>query len=113
MGDQEKQKKRRFRHWTYLNAAGKKLYGDIFPEGMVPVLSMIPGTAVIGDQEEKIYLVCHEELSEVQTEKLVKLLAETFKAAEADVKNELLKNRIPLRAKYTDGAASNALPMFI
>jgi len=80
---------------------------------MVPVVSMIPGTAVIGGQEEKIYLVCHEELSGNQTEKLVKSLAGAFRAPEAAVKAELLKNRIPLRAKYTDGVASNALALFV
>lgn len=113
MSDQEKPQKRRFLHWVFLNVEGKKLYGDIFPDGMVPVVSMIPGTAIIGDQEEKIYLVCHEELSEVQTKKLVKLLAGAFRAPEADVEAELLKNRIPLRTKYTDGVASNALVLFV
>jgi len=104
---------RRFRHWAFLNDEGKELYGEVFPDGIVPVVSMIPGTAVIGGQEEKIYLVCHEELSEVQTEKLVKLLAGVFGAPEADVKAELLKNRIPLRAKYTGGSGTNHPGLFV
>ena len=104
---------RRFRPWAFLNDEGKKLYGEVFPDGMVPVVNMIPGTAVIGGQEEKIYLVCHEELSEVQTEKLVKLLAVVFGALEAAVKAELLKDRVPLRAKYTDGSGTNQLGLFI
>jgi len=106
-------KKRRFWHNVFLNAEGKKLFGEVFPDGLVPVVSMIPGVAVIGGVEERIYLVFHEEMSEDQIARLSQLLAGVFGAPEVAVKAELLKNRIPLRAKYTDGAASNALPMFI
>jgi len=113
MSDQEKPQKRRFRHWAFLNSEGKKVFGDVFPDGMVPVVSMIPGVAVVGDQEEKIYLVCHEELSEVQIARLSQLLAAKFGATDVAVMVELLKNRIPLRAKYTDGVASNALALFV
>jgi hypothetical protein len=112
MSYQEKQK-RRFRHWVFLNPIGKKLYGTVFSDGMVPVVSMIPATAIVGGEEEKVYLVFHQEMSEDQISNLVKLLAEKFGAREVDVKNELLKNRIPLRAKYTEGAATDGLALFV
>ena len=60
-----------------------------------------------------MYLVFHEEMTEDQISGLVKVLAAKFGATKVDVKAQLLKDRIPLRAKFTDGAATNALPMFI
>ena len=106
-------KKRRFRFWAFLNRDGKKVYGDVFPDGLVPVVSMIPGIAVIGGQEEKVYLVFHEEMSEDQISGLVKKLAKFFRAPEAEVRAQMLKDRIPLREKYTDGAATDGLPLFV
>ena len=110
MGDS---KVRRFWHRVWLNAKGMKLFGDVFSDGLVPVVSMIPGSAFFGGVLEKMYLVFHEEMTEDQISGLVKVLAARFGATEVDVKAQLLKDRIPLRAKFTDGAATNALPMFI
>ena len=45
MGDS---KVRRFWHRVWLNAKGMKLFGDVFSDRMVPVVSMIPGTAFFG-----------------------------------------------------------------
>ena len=109
----EGSKKRRFWHKVFLNAEGKKLFGDVFPDGLVPVVSMIPGTAFFGGQEENMYLLFHEEMSEDQIQKLVQLLATKFGATEVDVKAQMIKDRIPLRARYTNGAATNALPLFV
>jgi len=113
MSDQEKPQKRRFRHWAFLNSEGKKVFGDVFPDGLVPVVSMIPGVAVIGGVEERIYLVFHEEMSEDQVQLWVKLLASKFGAPEADVMAQMLRVRIPLREKYTDGAGTDGLPLFV
>jgi len=30
-----------FRHWVHLNEEGMKLYGTIFPDGIVPVKVMV------------------------------------------------------------------------
>jgi len=113
MSDQEKPQKRRFRHWAFLNSEGKKVFGDVFPDGMVPVVSMIPGVAVIGGVEERIYLVFHEEMSEDQISRLVKKLAKFFKAPEVDVMAQMLRVRIPLREKYTDGASTDGVALFV
>ena len=107
------EKVRRFWHKVFLNDEGKNLFGEVFPDRLVPVVSMIPRSAFFGGQDEKMYLVFHEEMSEEQIRKLVELLAAKFGATEVDVKVQMLKYRIPLRARYTDGAASNVLPMFI
>ena len=111
MGDRG-ESKRRFRHWVFLNREGKKVFGDVFPDGMVPVVSMIPGSAVVGGQEERVYLVFHE-MSESQISMLSKKLAVKFGATEVDVKAQMIKDRIPLRARYTEGAATDGLPLFV
>ena len=112
-GKKKESKPRRFRFWVYLNAESMKLFGDVFPDGVVPVVSMIPGTAFFGGQEEKMYLVFHEEMSEDQISRLVSLLAAKFGAPEADVKAQMLRDRIPLREMFTDGAGTDGLPLFV
>jgi len=112
LSDQEKQK-RRFRHWAFLNAAGKKKFGDVFPDGLVPVVSMIPRFADVGDHCEGVYLVFHDEMSEDQIRKFVEMLAGVFGALEAAVKAELLKDRVALRERYVDGAGTDGLPLFV
>jgi len=102
-----------FRHWAFLNDAGKKLYGEVFPDGMVPVVNMIPGFADVGDHTERVYLIDYEELSEDQTAKMLQLLSQNFGVSEDAVRSELLKNRIPLREKYTRGSGTNQLGLFI
>ena len=112
-GKKKESKPRRFRFWVYLNAEGMKLWGEVFPDGIVPVVSMIPGTAFFGGQEEKMYLVFHEEMSEDQISGLTKKLAIQFDAPEADVRAQMLRDRIPLREMFTDGAGTDGLPLFV
>jgi hypothetical protein len=98
---------RRFRHWAYLNDKGKKLYGFIFLDGVVPVVSMVPSVATIEGKDENVYLIYHEEMTDKQVDKMLTMLAKTFNAPKAAVEAEMLRNRIPLRAKYTNGAGTN------
>jgi len=107
--------KRRFRHWTYLNEEGKKLYGEIFPDGQIPVLSMIPQMAKLGESDtpERVYIVYVPELSEDQFKAVVDLIVEKFKAARCAVEAEFRKNGIPLRESLTSGAGTNHPGFFV
>ena len=112
-GKKKESKPRRFRFWVYLNAAGMKLWGDVFPDGVVPVVSMIPKIAVFKEGQARFYLVFHEEMSGDQISGLTKKLAIQFDAPEADVRAQMLKDRIPLREMFTDGAGTDGLPLFV
>jgi len=106
---------RRFRHWAYLNEEGKKLYGEIFPDGQVPVLSMIPQMANLGESEtpERVYIVYIEELSSDQFKAIVDLIAEKFKAPRSIIEAEFKNNGIPLREKLVSGAGTNHPGFFV
>jgi hypothetical protein len=100
---------RRFKHWIFLNEEGKKLYGDIFPDGNIPVLSMIPSMVGI----ERVFLIYHEELSNEQIDQVLTLLSRKFGADKELIRHEMLKNRIPIREKYVSSAGTNHLGLFI
>jgi hypothetical protein len=105
-------KPRRCKHWVYLNDDGKKLYGDVFPDGDVPVLSTVPTTGGIEGNPERLYLLFHEELTEEQREDLLTVLAQKFSADKEAVRHEMLKNRIPIRSKLVSGAGSDCPCLF-
>ena len=104
---------RRFKHWIYLNEEGKKLYGSIFDDKDVPVLSMIPMVTSIAGHPEKVYLLYHEELSDAQIDQLLALLSEKFNAPKEDIKEQMLKDRLPIREKYVSGAGTNHPGLFM
>lgn len=104
---------RRFEHWIWLNEEGKKLYGEIFPTGEIPVVSMVPTIGGIEGNPERLYLIYHEELSDEQIEKMLTFLSEKFKAPKETIKEEMLKNYIPIREKYVSSAGTNHLGLFI
>jgi hypothetical protein len=104
---------RKFKHWIWLNEEGKKLYGEIFPTGEVPVLSMIPTVAGIEGQAERVFLIFHEELSNEQIDKMLTLLSERFRAPKDVIRQEMLKNRIPIREKYVSSSGTNHPGLFI
>lgn len=104
---------RKFKHWIFLNEEGKKLYGKIFPDGEIPVLSMIPTLGGIEGNAERLYLIYHEELSNEQIDQVLTLLSRKFGADKELIRHEMLKNRIPLREKYVSSSGTNHLGLFI
>lgn len=116
MSDQEKVK-RRFRHWAYLNAEGKKIYGDIFPYGNIPVVSMIPTLCRIEGHPERCYMIYHEELGDGQFRKLVTNIAERFGVSEEVVRKHVssgkLEDRIPIRDRFIGGSGTNQMGLFV
>jgi hypothetical protein len=84
-----------------LNDEGKKVWGYVFPDGGVPVKSVGPVKAQLGDiGEEDIYLVDWPSLAENQRLLIIEHLKKRFGDSAAAVKAEILKTGLPLRAKY-------------
>jgi hypothetical protein len=104
---------RKFRHWIYLSDEGKKLYGEIFPNGEIPVLSMIPAIGGIEGKPERLYLIYHEELSNEQIDQMLTLLSRKFGADKELIRHEMLQNRIPIREKFVSSSGTNHLGLFI
>ena len=104
---------RKFKHWIYLNDEGKKLYVDIFLSGEIPVLSMIPTIGGIEGRPERLYLIYHEELSNEQIDQMLTLLSRRFGADKELIRHEMLKNRIPIRAKFVSSSGTDHPGLFI
>jgi hypothetical protein len=89
--------------WATLNEEGKKLYGEIWPNGEVPIVSIVGIQMQTGPNEpvEDAYLIRKEEMSPEQIEKLLAMLSEKFKTPKEDINKEWETNGLPIRAKFT------------
>ena len=81
-----------------LNDEGKKIWGAIFQDGAIPVLSSVSHKASLGGVEEAIYVVAWDDLTPVQRGEVINQLAEKFKASTQAVEAQILKEGMPLRA---------------
>jgi hypothetical protein len=101
--------------WATLNDEGKKEYGDIFPTGEVPIVSIVGVQMQTGPESEPelAYLIRQEELTDDQLDKLLTMLSEKFNAPKKAIKAEMEKNRIPIRAKFTNCAGTTKMGMFL
>lgn len=101
--------------WATLNEEGKKEYGNIFPTGEVPIVSIV-GVQMktsAAAEPELAYLIKQEDMTAEQLEKLLTMLSEKFTSPKDDIKAEMEKNRIPIRAKFTNGAGTDNIGMFL
>jgi hypothetical protein len=105
--------KRQFKHWANLNDEGKKLYGKIWEDGSVPVVSMFPVWCGIEEKTEQCYLIYHEEMTPNQISMMLDLLANRFRTSKSVIEEEMKKNRLPLRAKYVSSASTNNVGLFL
>jgi hypothetical protein len=83
-----------------LNEEGRKIWGAIFKDGTIPVLSPVSHKASLGGVEEEIYDVAWDDLTPVQRGQVINQLAQNFKASTQAVENQILMKGLPLRAKY-------------
>ena len=104
----------KFHHWVHLNEEGKKIYGSVFPDGIVPVKVMFPTQAKLGGKVTKMFKVDLEQLSETQIEALLTLMSQKFNAPKSAVKQQLDKDGfIPLREELTSGSGTDQMGLFI
>lgn len=113
---------RKFRYWTHLNDEGKQIFGDIFPDGIVPIKEVLmPSKANLSDQEGNIihknidvYRIDWGELIEEQRKACVHIIAKNNNVDDAIVYADVSKQGfIPLRAKFTSGAGTNNIGLFL
>ena len=103
--------------WAYLNDDGVKEIGDIFPEKIIPILSIIHMNFKHPDFEETqtAYILYGKDLTEEQLNKLIKKTAIKFKD-DADleaIRKAILENQMPIRTCLTSGAGTKNVHMFL
>ena len=104
-----------YQDWAHLNDEGKKEFGDIFPNGIVPIISMIPITFEHPQLStpERAYLLRGSDLTETQIKKLVDKLAQKFSGEKEEIRKVILSNDIPVREKLTSGAGTKRIYMYM
>ena len=106
----------RFHHWVHLNEEGKKLFGSVFSDGIVPVKVMLPQGATLQGQSgvQRVYKVDWQQLSDEQKHKLLEILANKFGADKKLIGQQFDKDGfIPLRSKYVSGSGTDQVGLFL
>ena len=105
---------RKYRTWAYLNAEGKKVWGDVFPDGEVPIQSIIAQTATLEgiDRVEKVFLVDWKELSAGQQNAVLEKISKRSGASKDAILKDVLKVGLPLRVNYTEGCGTSRMELF-
>ena len=107
---------RRFKHWAYLNKEGMETWKEVYPDGTVPVLSMIPQYGPLGSPDappQRYFVVYIEELTEEQIEKTLDILTERFNVPREEMREEFMEHGIPLRRSLTSGSGTNHPGLFL
>ena len=106
-------KERRFKHWAWLKDEGMKIFGSVFPDKKVPVLSMLPQWVKLPIGNKKIYKVYFEELTEEQIEKIINILIEKQGGPKEDLEKQIKYYGLPLREELTSGSGTNHIGLFL
>jgi hypothetical protein len=98
-----------------LNADGKAVWGDVFPNGEVPVQSIITQSATLEGVEttERVFLVDWNELTGKQQDAILEKLSRRRGVAREVILKDVLRIGLPLREKYTDSCGTTRLGLFI
>ena len=104
-----------YKDWAHLNEEGLKEFSDIFPEGIVPIISMVP---IVFEHPqlaapEKAYLLRGSDLTENQIKKLIDKLAQKFSGEKDEIRKAILSNDIPVREKLTTGTGTKRIYMYM
>jgi hypothetical protein len=106
---------RKYQTWAYLSADGKKLWGDVFPDGEVPIQSIIAQSAtlegIVG--VERVFLVDWKELDAKQQNAVLEKISKLSGASKDTILKHVLKVGLPLREKYTEGCGTSRMGLFI
>jgi hypothetical protein len=106
-----------------LNDEGKRVWGDVFPDGKVPVRTFFGEVNLEGGGSESVAMVYWKKLSYAQQAAIVNKLVDKgglpkgALQSRLRLRNEILKDilsiGLPLRESYTTGTVAAELRFFI
>ena len=101
--------------WAYLNDEGKKLWGSVFPDGVVPVRSIISFKAQLGSDrhEEEVYVLAEREITPEKFENVVDLVAKRAGGTKVEVIEQIRTAGLAIRACLTSGAGTDNIGPFL
>ncbi len=94
--------------WAYLNAEGKKHWGDIFPDEKIPIHSIVTIPAKLKGihSTQTVYMVDWKKLATEQQLAILEKLCKLSGSSKQEILKDILEVGLPLREKYTDGSAT-------
>ena len=100
---------RKFKHWAHLNNKGKNTWGDIFPKGTIPVVSMIHRTGPLGEKDniENYFMVQWDEFSDEQQKETISIVCEKLGCTPKEFLKQVAEFGLPLRKSLTCGSGTN------
>jgi len=92
-----------------------RVWGDVFPDGKIPVCSMDFHDATLEGRggKERVILVSWAALSKVQQDGVLAKISEKSGAPKDAILEHILKVGLPLRECYTTGVVAAELRFFI
>jgi predicted Fe-S protein YdhL (DUF1289 family) len=101
--------------WVCLNDEGKRVWGDVFPDGKVPVCSMNFHNASLegAGGKERVILVNWWGLSDVQRDAVLAKLSQRTGAPIVEILQDIMEVGLPLRERYTTGCVAAELRFFV
>ncbi len=101
--------------WVCLNDDGKKVWGDVFPDGKVPVCDMTFESADLEGYiiPTEIVLVNWVLLSKSQQKAVLSKISVKCGVSENDIQQQILAIGLPLRKSLTTGVIWAELRYFI
>jgi hypothetical protein len=105
---------RKYTTWVRLNVEGKRVWGDVFPNGIVPVQSMATQHAKLEGMKdaESVFTVNWKELTTEQQQLILEKLSEQTGATKEAILKDILKVGLPLRRRYTASCGTNRTELF-
>ena len=101
--------------WVCLNDAGIRVWGDVFPDGKVPVCSLDFQEANLegAGGSERVILFNWAGLSSIQKDAVLIKISERSVASKEEILKDIKKVGLPLRERYTTGVVAAELRFFI
>ena len=100
--------------WARLNPEGKRIWGNIFPDGLVPVQNIATQhTRLEGIKDiESVFTIDWIELTKAQQQDILENLSERTGTTKEAIVKEILKAGLPLRRRYTVSCGTNRMQFF-
>ena len=99
--------------WVSLNDEGKRVWGDVFPDGKVPISTFFGKAELEGSGSESVALIHWKGLSHAQQAAILTKLSERNEVPKDVILKDILKVGLPLRESYTTGTVAAELRFFI
>ena len=103
------------RTWARLNFEGKREWGDVFPDGKVPIQSIATQRAKLeGIKDiESVFTVDWKALADWQQQAVLEKLSQQSGATKEAIQKEILQVGLPVRRKYIQSCGISQLEFFL